>query len=254
MAEKAPEWTPYRYCFNNPVNLTDPTGLWEGPIFDENYKLIGHDGKNDGQAYIVYGNVEQKVREASSKNQFYEGILRDDVPGVIRVPKIEVFSAMEQSITNTLSSGLTPETQLEYGGNSWKDGTISHWAPGTRSQLSDNGNGTADRSWSLSPFNSPQDTNAYSLFSNNNSNISSVVDIWHVHPSGSTPSEADKNSYNNWSSQAPKKSFRNNAIILGAQNSKINFYKVGGTVKEYNFTDVKNISAFAKAESLILRR
>jgi RHS repeat-associated protein len=30
MAEKAQGWTPYRYCFDNPVNLIDPDGMWEG--------------------------------------------------------------------------------------------------------------------------------------------------------------------------------------------------------------------------------
>ncbi len=29
MAEKAPDWTPYRYGFNNPVKYTDPNGMFE---------------------------------------------------------------------------------------------------------------------------------------------------------------------------------------------------------------------------------
>ncbi|WP_434574814.1 RHS repeat domain-containing protein [Riemerella anatipestifer] len=29
LAEKAPNWTPYRYGFNNPIKYTDPTGLFE---------------------------------------------------------------------------------------------------------------------------------------------------------------------------------------------------------------------------------
>ena len=29
MAEKAPDWTPYRYGFNNPMKYTDPTGMFE---------------------------------------------------------------------------------------------------------------------------------------------------------------------------------------------------------------------------------
>jgi RHS repeat-associated protein len=29
VTEKAYNWTPYRYCFNNPGLISDPTGLWE---------------------------------------------------------------------------------------------------------------------------------------------------------------------------------------------------------------------------------
>ncbi len=31
MADAAPNWTPFRYAFNNPVIITDPTGMFEDP-------------------------------------------------------------------------------------------------------------------------------------------------------------------------------------------------------------------------------
>jgi RHS repeat-associated protein len=34
MSAAAPGWTPYRFCFNNPVNIVDPTGMLE-----DDYKL-----------------------------------------------------------------------------------------------------------------------------------------------------------------------------------------------------------------------
>ncbi len=243
----------YGYVHQNPIRLIDPTGMSaeEGPIFDENYNQIGHDGKNDGQAYIVTGSKADEVKQATSQGQYYGGVLHDSVPGVITVPKFEVFQAMDISIANTLNSGSTPENQVEFGGNSWKDNTISHWGAGTSSIITNIGNGTGERRWSIASF---RDGQGISLFRSLNRNLGDVKDVWHVHPSGSTPSTTDLQQYQNWNKDfnVGTKAFTNHAIILGASNSKINFYKVSGTIKEFDYNKVKNISTFAKAEAIIL--
>jgi hypothetical protein len=43
LAEKAPDWTPYRFCFNNPVRYTDPDGRWE---WDKVGNLTAQKGDN----------------------------------------------------------------------------------------------------------------------------------------------------------------------------------------------------------------
>ncbi len=53
LAEKAHDLTPYRYCFNNPVNYNDPTGLWEGDYFSEEGKYLGNDGVDDDKVYVA---------------------------------------------------------------------------------------------------------------------------------------------------------------------------------------------------------
>ena len=53
LAEKAKNWTPYRYGFNNPIRLLDPNGLFEGDFYDEDLNYLGNDGIDDGRRYVV---------------------------------------------------------------------------------------------------------------------------------------------------------------------------------------------------------
>lgn len=56
LAEQAPNWTPYRYSFNNPVMYTDPTGLFETKFGAWWHKLWNGD---DSSSDIMY-NEERK--------------------------------------------------------------------------------------------------------------------------------------------------------------------------------------------------
>src|SRR5690554_6532323 len=54
LAEKYPDWTPYHYVHNNPVNMIDPTGMEADHIIvNENNEIVG--GEMDGDLNIYRG-------------------------------------------------------------------------------------------------------------------------------------------------------------------------------------------------------
>lgn len=57
LANKAPNWNPYRYCFDNPVNVTDPSGMAEAKVQGDYYsyegKHLGTDGVDDNKVYAA---------------------------------------------------------------------------------------------------------------------------------------------------------------------------------------------------------
>lgn len=53
LSEEAPDWTPYRFGFNNPIRYNDPTGLFEGDYFSEEGKYLGNDGIDDKKVYVA---------------------------------------------------------------------------------------------------------------------------------------------------------------------------------------------------------
>ena len=57
MSAAVPSMTPYRFCFNNPVNVTDPTGLLESTDVtlndDGSYTVVGAHNDGDNNVYVV---------------------------------------------------------------------------------------------------------------------------------------------------------------------------------------------------------
>ena len=71
MADQAPDWSPYRYGFNNPIIYTDPTGMFESTHTDEDGNVIAvyndgdlgvykHEGKGDEAKKDINRNHSKK--------------------------------------------------------------------------------------------------------------------------------------------------------------------------------------------------
>ncbi len=116
LAEQAPNWTPYRYCFNNPINLIDPNGMFEhdyekddeGKVKlvkktnDKNDRLIAKNGDiihNNVQKGILYDNMdlggEVNLISLSQKNENGEKVEMDEINDLLF--KISLYDQKEIS-------------------------------------------------------------------------------------------------------------------------------------------------------------
>ena len=110
LSEGRPNMSPYRYSFNNPVNATDPNGLWEGWVESE----------VDGQKSIAYDPHVNSKQEAIDKG--YAGVTNYyDAATVIGKDSNgnQVFQY------NLDSAGVATDSSGNVMGSSFKAGDVS---------------------------------------------------------------------------------------------------------------------------------
>lgn len=82
LAELAPNLTPFRYCFNNPINYTDPFGLWERTA--NGYTT---DRPEDIERFMTYMSIEENELNnnpsLSQMFEFIEGEMKEGNLGVL---------------------------------------------------------------------------------------------------------------------------------------------------------------------------
>lgn len=69
MADAAPNWTPFRYCFNNPITVTDPTGMFEHGELDSDLQ----DWQRTREQSVEFDADEYEPEEIISDPEGYDG-------------------------------------------------------------------------------------------------------------------------------------------------------------------------------------
>ena len=220
LAEKYYSISPYAWCAGNPIRLVDldgkdPIYAKKGFLFWKHVELIGDDGKQSSNSYLVRGNVQKNVEAATKNGEKYNGDLSES-NDVILIPTGQLLNDVIQSVNDTKASGK------ENGGHAYSgDNNATRWDEGSYATQEIQENATITKA-SLSPF----------VVGGNNvepKDASNLKIWWHVHPKvtigeatlgNSIPSENDKN----FQTKMQSRGYTGNTFVIGAGSNTVTFF------------------------------
>jgi RHS repeat-associated protein len=86
MAQERSWLSPYNYCQWNPVMRIDPSGMVDGWYVDETGSVIGWDGKEGDDLYLV---LDPKDQYTVKKDNFEKGVDQSKLRNPVKIPSLE---------------------------------------------------------------------------------------------------------------------------------------------------------------------
>ena len=66
LSEVSRKWSPYTYCYNNPLSFVDPDGML-GEYYTKNGNYLGSDGIDDKKVYTADKATTTTTKDAKGK-------------------------------------------------------------------------------------------------------------------------------------------------------------------------------------------
>ncbi len=242
LSEKSRRWSPYSYCYNNPLIFVDPDGMF-ADYYDQDAKKIGTDGKNDGKVVVVTDKKEVKAISATDKAGGVTS--RDNVKSGVELPSAKVREQMGNAVdrSNAKSDAAGDKT-----GGFHEEGGIYGKTNGEDKVVDANPGPYADPSKvdhaEVDVWSGETPTNY----------VEEAEGTFHVHPAGEVTTGGGANTiggektHNFDQSPSPQdystagsKGETGNHYVLGARSGTVTIYNGGGQVATFPLKDFRTI-------------